>query len=158
VGLNAGGPVDSIDPDQIVPRDRHEWDIVLVIAIGGVLGAQARYGLGVALPHTSGSISWATLLINVSGCLGIGVLMAILTAQRHPHRLVRPFVGIGILGGYTTYSSFSTDVVGLVDHHRTGAAAGYLALTVVGCALAVWAATAATRAVRHRILAAGDSR
>jgi CrcB protein len=114
-----------------------EWDI---------LAAEARYGLGVALPHTGRQFPWSTLLINASGCLAIGALMVILLEVLTPHRLARPFLGVGILGGYTTFSTFALDAERLVVDHRPLTALAYLVTTVLVCAAAVWAATAATRA------------
>ncbi|MBV9821300.1 MAG: fluoride efflux transporter CrcB [Actinobacteria bacterium] len=118
--------------------------VLAAVALGGILGAEARYGAGRALTHPADGFPWSTLAINVTGCLLIGVLMAILQRLPRPHRLARPFFGTGILGGYTTYSTFAVEVQQLVRAHRAGTAAGYLAATVVGCAAAVWLATAVT--------------
>jgi CrcB protein len=134
--------VELDDPAQRAEINRREWDLLLAVAIGGVLGTQARYGLDVAIPHAPNHVPWATMVINASGCLLIGILMAGLLSAARPPRLVRPFLGVGILGGYTTYSTFATDVVHLVVVHRPALAAGYLALTVVSCATAVWLGTA----------------
>ena len=71
--------------------------------------------------------------------------MVILLEVGHPHRLARPFLGVGILGGYTTFSTFSVDTVRLVHAHRPLLALGYVAATVSVGALAVWIATRATR-------------
>lgn len=121
--------------------------MVLAVALGGVGGADARYGLGRALPHSSGQFPWSTLLINVSGCLAIGVLLVTLLSRSRPPRLARPFLGVGVLGGYTTYSTFATDTVGLVVRHHPWIAVGYLAATVLGCALAVWIGATAAAAI-----------
>jgi fluoride exporter len=139
--------VELDDPTQRAEITPREWDLLLAVAIGGVLGAQARYGLDVAIPHAPNRLPWATMLINASGCLLIGVLMAGLLSAARPPRLARPFLGVGILGGYTTYSTFATDAVHLVVVHRPERAAGYLALTVVSCFTAVWLATAVTEAM-----------
>ncbi|HEU5271401.1 MAG TPA: fluoride efflux transporter CrcB, partial [Jatrophihabitans sp.] len=112
------------------------------VAAGGVLGAEARYGLSVAIPHHAGQFPWSTLLINLTGSLLIGVLMAWLRRQPAPNPLLRPFLGVGVLGGYTTYSSFAVDVQQLLLAHRPLLALGYLAATVLGGAAAVWLAGA----------------
>jgi CrcB protein len=111
------------------------------VAAGGVLGAEARYGLTVALPYHGGQFPVSTLLINVTGSLLIGLLMAWLEPQRSPHPLLRPFLGVGVLAGYTTYSGFAVDVQQLLLAHRPLVAVGYLAATVLGCATAVWLAS-----------------
>jgi fluoride exporter len=121
-----------------------ELDTVAAIAIGGIIGAEGRYAVGRAMPHVPPQFPTSTLLINISGCVLIGVLMAVLGQFTTPHRLVRPFLAIGILGGYTTYSTFAVDVQQLLVRHRPATAFEYLVATAVGCALAVWVATWAT--------------
>jgi CrcB protein len=124
---------------QRPPRLR--LDVLAVIAAGGVLGAEARYGVGVLLPHTGDAWPWSTLLINVSGCVLIGVLMVVITELLYGHRLVRPFLGVGLLGGYTTFSTATVEALTLVTAGRPGAAVGYLVATptlaVLGCGVGV---------------------
>jgi CrcB protein len=104
------------------------------VAAGGVLGALARYAIGVTWPHTPTEFPWATWSINVSGCFLIGVLYTLLARFRPGHRLVRLFLGTGVLGGYTTFSTAGTDVL----YAAPAVAVGYLAATVAGALLAVW--------------------
>jgi CrcB protein len=128
--------------------ERPEWDLLAVIAVGGVLGAEARYGLSRWINHPAGTMPWSTVVINLVGSMLLGVLMAGIEA-RGAHRLLRPFVGVGILGGFTTFSTFGVDVDTLLHAHRPGVALGYLAITVVGCLLAVTAGYRVTsRALR----------
>jgi fluoride exporter len=111
--------------------------VLPVISMGGVLGALARYGLGVAWPHPATGFPWATWLVNVSGCFLIGALMTWLPRRtRHPY--LRPFLGVGVLGGYTTFST------AMVDALRAPPAVGllYFFATVAGALLAVWAGSA----------------
>jgi fluoride exporter len=143
--------VDLSDPAQRAEIRPREWDILLATAIGGVLGALARYELGRGLAHTATQIPWSTVVINVSGCLAIGALMSVLLSAATPPRLARPFLGVGVLGGYTTFSSFATDAVGLSVHHRAALAAAYLGATIVACAAAVWIANAVGLALIRRL-------
>src|SRR6201992_4401295 len=76
-----------------------------VISAGGALGALARYGLATAWPHPATGFPWATWTINVSGSFLIGVLMVLIERRFAGRRLIRPFFGVGILGGYTTFST-----------------------------------------------------
>ncbi|MBB3086175.1 fluoride efflux transporter CrcB [Geodermatophilus sabuli] len=122
----------------------------LLAAVGGVLGALARWGVGTALPHSPAEWPWATLLVNLSGCLAMGVLLALLAAHSPEPAWVRPFLAVGVLGGYTTYSAFAVEAVGLGDAGRLGAAAGYVAASVVGSVLAVAAGARLVRAARDR--------
>jgi CrcB protein len=140
--------VDLGDPAQLAEVAPREWDIVLAVAAGGVIGSLARYGLSRAVPHSVGTFPWSTVLINVTGCFAIGVLMVLLLEQAAPPRLARPLLGVGFLGGYTTYSTFATDVVGLLRDHRPAVAVGYLAASVLGCVVAVWLATISTKRLR----------
>lgn len=142
-----------VDPD-IDPRDPAQrpealrWDLLAAIAVGAILGAEARYGVASAWPHHDQQFPWSTLLINTSGCLLIGVLMAVLAQLPAPHRLTRPFLGVGVLGGYTTYSAFAVEVQRLLSH-RPLMALYYAAATVLACAVAIWLANACTgRVVR----------
>ena len=137
--------VDLQAPAQRAETRPHELDLLAVIAAGGVLGSEARYGIDRLIPPPVAGFPWATLLINVTGCLLIGVLMVVLIEVWSPHRDARPFLGVGVLGGYTTFSTFAVDAVRLVRAHHAGAAAGYVVATVVCCLLAVLGATVATR-------------
>ncbi|MEV4142506.1 CrcB family protein [Amycolatopsis sp. NPDC049691] len=124
------------------------WDVLAAIGAGGALGSLARYGLSVAIPHARGEFAVATLLTNVLGCLLIGVLMALLTTTARPHHLLRPFLGVGILGGFTTFSTFVTDTLDAATTGRILASFAYALASVVCCLAAVTAGLTATRAIR----------
>jgi len=115
--------------------------VIGAVAAGGVLGSEARYLLGVAFAQTPGTWPWTTFWINVSGCLLIGVLYTVLTERVDPHPLLRPLLGVGVLGGYTTFSTFSVETVGLVDAGRPALALAYALVTpvvaVLACAVGV---------------------
>ena len=114
---------------------------IVAVAVGGVLGSEARYLLGLAFAQTPGSWPWTTFWINVTGCLLIGALYTVLPGLTTPHPLLRPLLGIGVLGGYTTFSTYSVETVGLIDAGRPGLALAYALVTpvaaVLACALAV---------------------
>lgn len=129
-----------------IPATR--WDVLLAIGAGGALGSLARYGLSVAIPHGRGEFAVATLLTNVLGCLLIGVLMAILTTTARPHHLLRPFLGVGVLGGFTTFSTFVTDALDAATTGRIPASLLYVAASLVLCLAAVTAGLTATRVIR----------
>lgn len=115
--------------------------VLTAISFGGVLGALARYGLGEAFPHWP----WTTLVINATGCLLIGVLMVLVAEVWPARRLLRPFLGTGFLGGYTTFSTYVVDVQRLVSTGRAGVAVAYLAGTLLSALLAVYLGTVITR-------------
>ncbi|MCW2697547.1 MAG: Camphor resistance CrcB protein [Modestobacter sp.] len=118
----------------------------LAAAVGGAVGALGRWGLGTVLPSPAGTWPTATLTVNLTGCLLIGVLLAVLPARAPAHRWLRPFLATGVLGGWTTYSTFAVDVVHLAEAGAWGAAAGYVVASVVGGVLAVAAGLTLTRA------------
>ena len=113
-----GGPRRR-SPGTRAARDQGSDPAVLAaIAVGGILGSEARYALGLALPHAAGAFPVATAIINVSGSLALGALMVVLTELVTPHRLVRPLLGVGVLGGYTTFSTPMVDVQQLLRAGR----------------------------------------
>jgi len=79
-----------------------------------------------------------TLAVNVLGCFLIGVLVALVTDVVAAHPLVRPFLGTGVLGGFTTFSGYAVDGTQLLQQERVGAAGAYLATTLLGALLATW--------------------
>jgi fluoride exporter len=123
-----------------------QLDVLAVIAVGGVLGAEARYGVARLLPHPPSAFPWATLVVNALGCLLIGGLMVVVTEVTRPHRLARPFLGVGVLGGFTTFSTYTVDVQRLLLAHRPGVALGYLLGTLAAALVAVWLGATSTRA------------
>jgi len=131
-------PVTPFDAARRRPA-RVDRRVLAAISAGGSAGALARYGLGLALPHLA-----VTFAINVSGCLLIGVLMVLVTDVWPGHRLLRPFLGTGVLGGYTTFSTYAVDVL------HSGAA-GYAVGTPLAALAAVYTGITITRlGVRRR--------
>ncbi|MFD0655064.1 fluoride efflux transporter CrcB [Streptomyces malaysiensis subsp. malaysiensis] len=108
------------------------------MAVGGVIGACARYGAALLWPTAPGSFPWTTFWVNVIGCGVIGVFMVIITDVWAAHRLVRPFFGTGVLGGFTTFSTYAVDIQRLVEDGRAGIGLLYLAATMLAALAAVW--------------------
>jgi fluoride exporter len=123
---------------------------LVAVAVGGALGALARFGIGLAVPHQPGTFPLATFAINVVGCLLIGAVIVVLTERTAAHPLARPFLTTGILGGFTTFSTFATDADELLRLGHTGTALGYLVGTPVAAVAATWAGIRLTRAVGGR--------
>jgi len=108
----------------------------VLAALGGALGALARWAVAEATT-ASGGWPWATLLINLTGCFLLGVLLGVVGRRSPEPPWVKPFLGVGVLGGYTTYSAFAVEVVELVDGGVLVLAAGYVLASVLGGVLAV---------------------
>jgi CrcB protein len=113
------------------------------VSAGGVLGALARYGVQSAFPAGP----WVTFAVNVTGCLLMGVLTVLMLEVWRPHPLLRPFLGTGVLGGYTTFSTYIVDVQHLLARGAPVTALTYLAGTLLAALAAVYAGIALTRGV-----------
>jgi fluoride exporter len=118
-------------------RIRGNAPVVGAVAAGGVIGALGRYGLGVAFPHSRTGFPWATFGINVSGCLLIGALIVLVTEGPAAHPLTRPFLGTGVLGGYTTFSTAMVDTQHLWSAGAAGTGLAYLFGTLAAALAAV---------------------
>lgn len=148
-------PVEPVDPDvdlrvagQRAETAGHRlWQVLSVISAGGAAGAAARYGAERLWPTADGAFPWTTFVVNVVGCGLIGVLMVLVAegGRSSAHPLLRPFLGVGVLGGFTTFSTYTLDFLRLVRHGQAPAALGYAAVTLVGALAAVWLAATLTR-------------
>ena len=121
----------------------------VLAALGGALGALARWGVAEALPSASGW-PWATLLVNLTGCLLLGALVAVLAVRYADAGWPRPLLAVGFLGGFTTYSAFALEVVRLTEDGAVLTAAAYVLVSVVGGVAAVAAGTLAAHAALGR--------
>jgi CrcB protein len=108
---------------------------VLLVAFGGAMGAVARYGVGVGAARLLGlAFPWGTLAVNVAGGLAMGVLAARVGPEQETLRLA---LGVGVLGGFTTFSAFSMETVRLMEH-QPGLALLYAAASVALSVGACW--------------------
>jgi fluoride exporter len=117
--------------------------------VGGFIGSALRYGLGGWLARMKGGATfpWETLVINVAGCLAIGVLAALAETRGLFTGTTRVFVFVGILGGFTTFSTFGYETFQLLRDGQHAAAAASAALQFVLGIGAVWAGNTLVRAV-----------
>jgi len=130
------------------------WTVLAVVALGGAAGAVGRYGVDVLLPIGDGGFPVGTFAVNVVGCALIGVLAGTLF-RSDAHRLLRPFVAVGVLGGFTTFSTYTVQIVTLALAGAAATALGYLVATVLAAVLAVEGGFVLSRwAARRRRLAA----
>lgn len=119
---------------------------MLTVALGGAIGASARYLTSVATMRLlGGDFPWATVFVNVAGSFFMGFLV-VLFAHRGLTRHA-PFVMTGILGGFTTFSAFSLDTVSLWQRGASGVAAAYVAGSVVLSIAGLFAGMAVARVV-----------
>jgi CrcB protein len=137
----------DVDLHDIRQRRELHPDVLIAIAVGGAIGAGSRYGIGLAFPAGRMGFPWATFGVNVSGCFLIGVLMVLVSEVWTGQRLVRPFFGVGILGGYTTFSTYVVDIQRLVNTGAAGIALLYLGGTLLAAVTATTAGIELTRRV-----------
>jgi fluoride exporter len=121
-----GCPVAAATPPRNPSHRRVRPDVLAVIAIGGMLGATARFKLAEAVPTRAGRFPWATFWTNLSGSFLLGFLLIVVLERFPPTRYVRPFLATGILGAYTTMSTFAVETALLIKdgHATTGALYG----------------------------------
>ncbi len=121
---------------------------LLAVGLGGFIGAIARYGLGEFVhSRLSGRFPWGTLTVNVLGCLLIGFLLARVAHREDVSETTRLFLGVGILGSLTTFSTFGYETIDLYRQGSTVAALGNIGLNVVVGLLAVMAGLTLARSI-----------
>jgi CrcB protein len=118
-------PGDRAEPAVGRPRrrplrhhSRFQADVLAVIAAGGMLGASARYGVERVIPTPTDQFPWATFWTNIVGSFLLGVLLTALLERYPPTRLVRPFLATGILGAFTTMSTYQVETALLIKDDR----------------------------------------
>jgi CrcB protein len=122
--------------------------IVFGVALGGALGASARYGVDRLIERrTSSAFPWSTFTINVTGCFVIGLLTAALVERQHLPAWVRVGLVVGVVGGYTTFSTFAQEALELGEVHHVAIAFAYIVASVAIGLAAVYAGTLAGRAL-----------
>jgi fluoride exporter len=115
-----------------------------------------RYELGLVWPSVSGHFPWTTFAVNGIGCVLIGVVMVLTTDVFTAHWLVRRALSTGLLGGFTTFSTYAVDVQRLLATHHPGLALSDLVLTAVICLAGVVGSTTLTRRLFARRIAARE--
>ena len=153
-------PVDpDLDPPAVSTRSRPGRPrrppgprpaVVGAIAAGGALGTAARDGVGKLLPAHAGGFPVGTLTINLTGSFLLGFLVVLMIERFPPSRFARPFLAIGLLGAYTTYSTFAVDTALLVRGSHGAVAAVYVAASIIGGLVAAWAGAFSSRLVPLR--------
>jgi CrcB protein len=116
----------------------------LLVALGGGIGAAGRYGVSLAMPLKPGEWPWATFSVNVAGSLAIGVLAGWLSSRGDAAESWRLFLGVGVLGGFTTFSAYSLETLRMIERgewpaallYALGSVAAGLAAVAIGAEIA----------------------
>lgn len=121
-------------------------DVIGAVAAGGALGSLGRYLIGRAWSIADGRFPSPTLAVNLVGSFLLGLLMVVLVERRAPSRYARALLGVGVLGAFTTFSTFAVDTVQLASNHHMAVAAAYVGSSVIGGIAAAGLGVAAGRA------------
>lgn len=124
--------------------------VLLAIAMGGALGAPARYGIAQLLPVEPGTFPWATFWTNLSGAFVLGLFLTVVLERYPPTRFVRPFFAIGFLGAYTTFSTLAVETARLVQDGEVALAVGYTVASIAVGLVVAYLGIALARALPGR--------
>jgi CrcB protein len=118
----------------------------LVVFLGGGIGALLRYWLsGAVYRYTGSGFPFGTMAVNILGSFAIGLIL-MLTAERFAvSPTMRVFLSIGVLGGFTTFSTFSYEAIALFNEGSFGWMGLYVLVTMIGCLAAAWLGLAAAK-------------
>lgn len=119
-------------------RSGRAWRIPVVVALGGGTGSVLRYLVEQAVPAPPHGFPWATFAANVSGSLVLGLLMVYILEVWPPRRYLRPFVCVGVIGGFTTFSTYVAEVRDLAAAGLWSRADAYALTSLVAGLSAVW--------------------
>jgi CrcB protein len=139
-----------LDPD-LAPRGLRstpvEPSVLGAIALGGALGAPARYGVAQIIHGSANGFPWATFAVNVSGSLALGLILVLLVRRFPANRHLRPFLATGFLGAYTTFSAFAVETDLLIKNGHAGVAVTYAGTSLIAGLVAVWIGMQLARAL-----------
>ncbi len=121
---------------------------IVAIAFGGALGALARHGVNIGAVRLLGhGFPYGTMIVNIAGSFLIGLAVAIFAQYWQPSETIRMFLITGVLGAFTTFSTFSLDVVTLIERHNYLGSATYMCGSIILSITALFAAMALVRMV-----------
>jgi CrcB protein len=135
-------PPPDADPDVPWGPERagsSQSRVLGAVAVGGAIGASLRYELALHVTSGAGAFPLSTFLINVSGAFVLGLLVTLVVERWPPTRYVRPFFGAGMLGAYTTWSTFMVDSDELIKEGHVPMAVLYVTATLVAGLVATFA-------------------
>jgi CrcB protein len=125
--------------------------MLAAIFAGGAIGALARAGLGELMVADPARWPWPTFVVNIVGAALVGYFTTRLLERLPLSSYRRPFLGTGLCGGLTTFSTMQVETVRMIEHEHYGLALSYVVASLVAGLIAVYLTTAAVRRVRVRV-------
>ena len=122
-------------------------EVVLVVGLGGAVGAILRWWVGVLMSHLLAPAFLGTLVVNLAGSFLVGVLLIWFQGKLPINDVLRTGIVVGLLGGFTTYSAFSMEAVNMMMAGFYGRASAYVVVTVAVCLMGTWAGVMLGRSV-----------
>ena len=122
-------------------------EIVLVVGLGGAVGAILRWWVSVLMSHLLAPAFFGTLVVNLVGSFMIGLLLIWFPERLPISDVLRTGIFVGLLGGFTTYSAFSMEAVNMMMAGFYGRASAYVVVTVALCLMGTWAGVMLGRSV-----------
>jgi CrcB protein len=119
-------PEDPSHPQPISRWPRLAPGVLVAVFVGGVLGGAARYGIGRAAPAPADGFPWDIFVINLSGAFALALLLVLVLEVFRPTRYIRPAVGTGFIGAFTTFSSLTATSDHLLAHQHPALAIVYI--------------------------------
>jgi CrcB protein len=141
--------IGPVDPDAPSASDAPGLLALVGVAVGGATGTISRYGITRILPAAGGSVPWSIFLVNVSGSFALGFVLHLVIERWPTNDYIRPFVAIGFIGGFTTFSTVMVDTDLLVRDGQVGTAAVYVIGSVIAGLVAAFAGIAIASRVRR---------
>ena len=122
-------------------------EVVLVVGLGGAVGAILRWSVGVLMSHLLAPVFLGTLVVNLAGSFLVGVLLIWFQGKLPINDVLRTGIVVGLLGGFTTYSAFSMEAVNMMMAGFYGRASAYVVVTVAVCLVGTWTGVMLGRSV-----------
>ena len=122
-------------------------EVVLVVGLGGAVGAILRWWVGVLMSHLLAPVFLSTLVVNLVGSFLVGVLLIWFQGKLPINDVLRTGIVVGLLGGFTTYSAFSMEAVNMMIAGFYGRASAYVVVTVAVCLVGTWVGVMLGRSV-----------
>lgn len=134
-----------------------QWAILAAISAGGALGGTSRYGVDQLLPVTLHAFPWGTFAVNIVGAFLLGLLLVLILERWPRRRYLRPFLAIGFLGSFTTFSTWMLEIAQLADGGDLGVAAAYLGASLLVGLLVTGLGVGFGRRLLHSKLTSGSA-